>query len=91
MCIRDSTYTLEKDGRVAYLDVVGFWRKKWLKKRLSLLSQHGPSNLVVAVSSKMEGAKEGLGGSLGGVVSFEEVVPAKTVLEQVEACAVRVG
>ena len=85
------TYTLEKNGRVAYLDVVGFWRKKWLKKRLSLLSQHGPSNLVVAVSSKMEGAKEGLGGSLGGVVSFKEVVPAKTVLEQVEACAVRVG
>jgi len=81
------TYRLEKDGRVAYFDIVGFWRKKWLKSRLKLLSQHGPSNLVIAVSSKMEGAKEGLSKGIGGVVSFKEVVPAKDVLERVEACA----
>ena len=85
------TYTLEKEGRVAYLDIVGFWRKKWLKKRLGMLAKHGPSNLIVAVSSKMEGAKEGLGSKLGGVISFKEVVPAKAVLEQVEACAVSAG
>ena len=24
------TYSLEKEGRVAYFDIVGFWRKKWL-------------------------------------------------------------
>jgi predicted nuclease of restriction endonuclease-like RecB superfamily len=85
------TYRIEKDGRVAYLDIVGFWRKKWLKKRMKLLTTHGPSNLVVAVSSKMEGAKEGLSKGLGGVVSFKEVVPAKDVLERVEACAERLG
>ena len=85
------TYTLKKEGRVAYLEIVGFWRKKWLKRRLSLLAKHGPSNLIVAVSSKMEGAKEGLGTSLGGVISFKEVVPAKAVLEQVEACALSAG
>lgn len=85
------TYTLQKNGRVAYLDIVGFWRKKWLNKRLKLLANHGPGNLIVAVSSKMEGAKEGLGSKLGGVISFKEVVPAKTVLEQVEACALSAG
>jgi predicted nuclease of restriction endonuclease-like RecB superfamily len=85
------TYRLEKDGRVAYFDIVGFWRKKWLSRRMKSLSAHGPSNLVVAVSSKMEGAKEGLSKSLGGVISFKEVVPAKDVLERVEACAKRLG
>ena len=85
------TYRLEKDGRVAYFDIVGFWRKKWLSRRMKSLSAHGPSNLVVAVSSKMEGAKEGLSKALGGVISFKEVVPAKDVLERVEACAKRLG
>jgi len=85
------TYSIEKDGRVAYFDIVGFWRKKWLKRRMKLLAAHGPSNLVVAVSSKMEGAKEGLSKGLGGVVSFKEVVPAKDVLARVEACAKRPG
>ena len=85
------TYRLEKEGRVAYFDIVGFWRKKWLEKRIALLNKHGPPNLVMAVSSKMEGAKEGLKKGLGGVVSFKEVVPAKDVLERVEACAIRLG
>ena len=85
------TYTLEKDGRVAYFDIIGFWRKRWLKTRLTQLAKHGPPNLIVAVSSKMEGAKEGLGKSLGGVVSFKEVVPAKDVLERAEACATSAG
>jgi uncharacterized protein len=85
------SYRLEKDGRVAYFEIVGFWRKKWLKRRMKSLAAHGPPNLVVAVSSKMEGAKEGLSKGLGGVISFKEVVPAKDVLERVEACAQSLG
>jgi predicted nuclease of restriction endonuclease-like RecB superfamily len=85
------SYRLEKDGRVAYFDIVGFWRKKWLKRRLKSLAAFGPPNLIVAVSSKMEGAKEGLSKGLGGVISFKEVVPAKDVLERAEACAQALG
>ncbi|MCB9795495.1 MAG: DUF790 family protein [Alphaproteobacteria bacterium] len=81
-------YTFRKDGRVAHLEIVGFWRKSWLEKRLELLSAHGPGNLVLAVSTKMEGAKQGLGSFKGRVVPFKEIVPSKQVLEAVEAIAV---
>ncbi|MCB9795279.1 MAG: DUF790 family protein [Alphaproteobacteria bacterium] len=81
-------YTFRKGGRVAHLEIVGFWRKQWLEKRLALLSSHGPGNLVLAVSSKMEGAKQGLGGFKGAVVPFKEIVPSKQVLEALEVIAI---
>jgi len=81
-------FTFEKDGRRAHLEVVGFWRKEWLKRRLALLDKHGPGTLILAVSTKLEGAKQGLGRFGGQVVSFKEVVPAKDVLALIESCAV---
>lgn len=81
------SYRLSKDGRVAHLEILGFWRKAWLKKHLQAVARHGPGNLVLAVSTKMEGAKEGLGAFSGQVVAFKEVVPAKDVLAAVEAVA----
>ncbi|MCB9763048.1 MAG: DUF790 family protein [Alphaproteobacteria bacterium] len=80
-------FTFRKDGRVAHLEIVGFWRKSWLKSRLTLLKAHGPGNLVLAVSSKMEGAKDGLEGFAGKVVGFKQIVPSKEVLAAIEEVA----
>jgi predicted nuclease of restriction endonuclease-like RecB superfamily len=72
------------DGRVGHLEIVGFWRKDWLQRRLELLDKYGPGNLVLAVSTKLEGSKAGLGRFAGSVVTFKEVVPAKDVLAGLE-------
>lgn len=81
------SYRVSKDGRVAHLEILGFWRKAWLKRHLQAVAKHGPGNLVLAVSTKMEGAKEGLGRFEGQVVSFKEIVPAKDVLAAVQKVA----
>ncbi len=84
-------YTFTKGDKTAHLEILGFWRKGWLQKHLGRVAKHGPGNLVLAVSTKMEGAKEGLGRFEGQVVAFKEVVPAKDVLAAVERCARSVG
>ena len=80
-------FTFKKGRKTAHLEIVGFWRKDWLKRRLRLLDEHGPGTLVLAVSTKLEGAKQGLGAFKGPIVSFKEVVPAKDVLKLIEAIA----
>lgn len=80
-------FTFRKDGRVAYLEIVGFWRKQWLRARLDLLRKIGPSNLVLAVSSRLVAEKEEIANFPGFVVPFKEVVPSKDVLAAIEQVA----
>ncbi|MCP4805002.1 MAG: DUF790 family protein [Proteobacteria bacterium] len=82
------SFTFKNGHRVAHLEVVGFWRKDWLARRLKLIEAHGPGNLILAVSTKMEGAKQGLGKFGGRVVTFKSVVPAKDVVAQLDAIGV---
>ncbi len=77
-------FRLRKDGRTAYLEILGFWRKGSIQRRLALLSRHGPTNLVVAVSKRLAGDA---GELPDAVVPFAEVIPAKEVLRRVEAVA----
>jgi predicted nuclease of restriction endonuclease-like RecB superfamily len=76
--------TLRKNGRVAHLDIVGFWRKGYLEKRLA----NTPDNVILAVSKRLVGDKTALPKTLAErVVPFAEIISAKTVLERVEAVA----
>jgi hypothetical protein len=77
-------FTFRKDGREAHLEILGFWRKGSVAKRLQLMERCGPSNLVVAVSRKLAGEA---GDLPEGVVSFAEVIPAKEVLRRIEEVA----
>lgn len=77
-------FTLRNGDRVAHLDIVGWWRKAWLKRRLSAT----PSNVVLAVSRRM--AAEAGAALPEQVVSFAEVLSPKAVLERVERVAIRV-
>ncbi len=78
-------FTFRKGRRVAHLEILGFWRKGTIERRLSLLKKHGPKNLVLAVSKRY--CTEKAAELPEQVVSFAEVIPAKQVLERVEAVA----
>jgi uncharacterized protein len=82
-------FTFRRGTKVAHLEIVGFWRKDWLRRRLAMLKAHGPGNLVLAVSSKLSVTKEVWKDFPGQVVTFKEIVPAKDVLAAVESCAKR--
>lgn len=101
--LSDRTEPLDLDGRsivlpdlkftcgkrTAWLEVVGYWRKDWLRNRTELLKRHGPGNLVLAVSRKLLGddGDGDLEGFPGVIIPFKEVVPPKAVLEAIERVA----
>ncbi len=78
---------LEKEGRVAWLDIVGYWRARWLKDHLD----GTPDHVIVAASRRLVGDRK------GGVpkrlehrcVPFAEVIPVKDLLACAERVAVR--
>jgi predicted nuclease of restriction endonuclease-like RecB superfamily len=81
----DFTFT---DGkRTAHLEIVGFWRKDWLERRLEGLRRHGPGNMVLAVSSKLHVGEHALDEFPGEVIGFSQVVPVKDVLAAIERVA----
>jgi predicted nuclease of restriction endonuclease-like RecB superfamily len=76
------------DGqRTAWLEIVGYWRKDWLLRRLEALRRHGPGNLILAVSRKLAVDKTVLTNLPVEVISFSEVIPVKAVLEAAERVA----
>ncbi len=80
-------YRLTRGGRTAWLEIVGYWRRDWLERRLRWLSEHGPGNLVLAVSRKLKVGREDLGDFPGEVVDFARVIPVGKVLEAAERVA----
>ncbi|MFT4624295.1 MAG: putative nuclease of restriction endonuclease-like RecB superfamily [Myxococcota bacterium] len=78
-------YTLRRGRREVHLEIVGFWRRDWLDRRLAALRDWAPGNLVVAVSSRLRGCREALEGFDGAVLSFAEVLSPKKVLAAAEA------
>ncbi|MBK9368368.1 MAG: DUF790 family protein [Deltaproteobacteria bacterium] len=80
-------FTFTQGERVAHLEIVGFWRKDWLKRRLTALKGASSAKLVLAVSSRLDAAKGGIEGFKGQIIPFKEVVPAKDVLAAIERLA----
>ncbi len=77
-------FTLRRDGRVAHLDIVGTWRRAWLRRHLADL----PDNVILAVSRRLAGEGGGLPDTLRRqVVEFAEIVPVGEVLRRAEAVA----
>ena len=81
-------FTFRNGDRVAHMEIVGFWRKAYLDRRIEWLRAYGPGNLILAVSKRLVSDASDLAGFGGEVVPFAEVVPARQVLEAVERVAV---
>ncbi|GDX83485.1 hypothetical protein LBMAG42_52960 [Deltaproteobacteria bacterium] len=82
-------FSFRKGGRVAHLEILGFWRKGSIEKRLAAMKKHGPKNLVLAVSKRY--CVEEAEALPEQIVPFAEVIPAKQVLERIELIARKVG
>ncbi len=72
------------DGRVALLEIVGFWRRTYLESRLALLQQHGPAHLILAVSQRLRSSEEDLARVPGEAFFFKDVIPTREILERAE-------
>lgn len=78
---------IHPDGRRAYVEIVGTWRRHWLRTRLDVLKKFGPPNTVLCVSRNMAAEKEALSEFAGEIVDFAQVIPLPRLLAAVEAVA----
>jgi predicted nuclease of restriction endonuclease-like RecB superfamily len=76
------------DGREALLEIVGFWRKGYLESRLQVLREHGPPNLVLAVSKRLRSSEDELADVPGEMFFFRDVILTREVLERAERVGV---
>ncbi len=76
-----------RDGRVAWLEIVGFWKRDWLSSRLALLKECAPKNLILAVPWKLRGSDESLEDPPVAVMFYKDTVIAKDLLERADRVA----
>ncbi len=81
------------DGRSVLLEIVGYWRPDYLRKKFDLLRRSGRRDIVLAVSERLnlDAAKVNVGEFRDEIVWFKGKLDPKAVLERVEAVAARNG
>ena len=75
------------DGRTALLEIVGFWRPEYLRRKLEKLRQAQRSDLIVAVSRGLNVSEEDFADLPGGVFFFKNRIQPREVVEQLEKTA----
>ena len=78
-------YVLRKGDQTLQLEILGFWRKETLDKRLRLLKKYGPKNWLVAISRKRGTSKQKHVPPEGPVLEFAEILSPKKVIQWAEA------
>ena len=70
------------DGRVFILEIVGYWRPEYLRKKFSQVRQSGCDNLILAISERLNLEKAGVKVSEASaiIVWFKDKLSAKSVL-----------
>ena len=82
------------DGRSALLEIVGYWRPEYLRKKFALLRRSGRRDLILAVSERLNLAKAGVDPGAEGfgperLVWFKGRLDPAEVLTRVENVAAR--
>ncbi len=83
-------FVFEDDaGRRVFMEVFGFWNKGAVASRLELLRQHGPKDLILAISNQLATGREGLDELPGEVYVFRTSPIARKVLKLLEEYSTR--
>lgn len=76
-------FTLKRGRKKVHLEILGFWRKDYLQRRLEALGRYKKANLLLAVSKRLVADASGLDDV--PVIPFAEIVPVGKVLEAADA------
>ena len=72
-------FCFEKRGMRVYMEIVGFWTKKYLETKMRKLQQVGELDIIVAADKKL--ACDKLKRIAGQVIFYKNHVPLKPILE----------
>ena len=75
------------DGRTVLLEIVGYWRPEYLRKKFSQVRQSGCDNLILAISERLNLEKAGVkvSDTPAQVIWFKDKLLPKAVLAALEA------
>jgi predicted nuclease of restriction endonuclease-like RecB superfamily len=84
-----SDYVLKRksDGAEVMLEVVGFWNRASMNKKMELLQEYGDDSLIVAVPERLRVSQEKWQEVPGAVYFFKEVIMPKRIIEHAEKLA----
>lgn len=82
--VPDFRFVHKKSRFEASLEVLGYWRRGAVDRRLAALREHGAPRLVLALDPGLKVGEEKLRGLEGPVVSFRDVPDARKVRKALE-------
>jgi predicted nuclease of restriction endonuclease-like RecB superfamily len=89
LCVPD--LELRRDGQRVYVEVLGFWSRDAVWKRVELVERGLPYPLVFAVSKRLRVSEEALGDQHpSALYVYGKTMSARALLERVEAAAERI-
>ena len=88
LCVPDLVFRSPHSDACIYLEVLGFWSREAVWRRVELVEQGLSHRILFAVSKHLRVSEEVLGDELpGALYVYKRVLHARTVLDRIEALA----
>jgi hypothetical protein len=88
LCVPDLVFEHGGTGECVYLEVMGFWSREAVWRRVEMVEQGLRDRILFAVSERLRVSEEALGDDLpGALYVYKRVMSARAVLERVERLA----
>lgn len=90
LCVPDLTFEHRGSGELVHLEVMGFWSREAVWKRVDLIEQGMGDKVLFAVSERLRVSEEVLGEDVpGALYVYKGVMSPKIVAERIEALRTR--
>src|SRR5205823_607434 len=88
LCVPDLVFQHSATGECVYLEVLGYWSRDAVWRRVELVERGLEQRIVFAVSTRLRVSEAALGGDLpGSLYVYKRVMSARTILERVDRLA----
>lgn len=89
--VPDLAFRHRATGARAFLEVLGYWNRGAVARRLELLRRHGPPNLVLALSKSLAASEDDLAGLPGEVYVYRSAPSARAIVAALDRIAAGSG
>lgn len=82
--VPDYKFEHVKTGKIVFLDILGYWRKRQIEKYLRLIKKYGHNNLIIAISKSFNVDEENLDKISAQIYLFKSVISPKEILNMLK-------
>jgi hypothetical protein len=90
LCIPDLAFEHTRSGEIVYLEVLGFWSRDAVWRRVELVERGLPARILFAVSKHLRVSEAVLDDDAAGALYvYKRVMSARAILERIDALSAR--